>query len=263
LPMQIEIAIVRLPHISNYDDFLALEHEPGAVVRFAESPSEIAHADLVVIPGSKSTVADLEWMRRNGFADAIIARSHRREPLVGICGGCQMLGETIEDLDAIESPTRDVPGLNLLPISTHFGREKHTAQVRARVAMPSLLSGATAVEDDLSGYEIHMGKIERRAGAAAPFRIVARNAVAQKAVTEDVLDGALSADGAVVGTMLHGIFENDALRAALIRTLRRRKGIDAPDSPPIPTREAEYDRLAATVRANIDWQMVERIAGLR
>jgi len=261
-PAQIEIAIIRLPLISNYDDFLALEHEPGVVLRFAESLPEIAHADLVVIPGSKSTVADLEWMRTNGFADAIIARSRRCEPIVGVCGGCQMLGETITDPDAIESPTGKAVGLNLLPITTHFGREKRTAQVRARVAMPSLLSSETAIEGDISGYEIHMGRIERRAGAAAPFRIIARNGVVN-AAPDDGLDGAISANGAAVGTMLHGIFENDALRSALIRTLRQRKGIDAPEGPPIPTREAEYDRLAAAVRANINWEMIERIAGLR
>ncbi len=264
---QIEIAIIRLPHISNYDDFLALEHEPGVVVRFAETPSEIACADLVVIPGSKSTVADLAWMRTCGFADAIIARSRRREPIVGICGGCQMLGESIADPDAIESPTRNTAGLNLLPISTYFGREKRTAQVRARVLMPSLLSGETAIGGEISGYEIHMGKIQRRPGTAAPFRILARNgvtqsAITQNAITDDTLDGAISADGTVAGTMLHGIFENDSLRSALIRSFRQRKGIDASEGPPIATREAEYDRLAAAVRANINWEMIEQIAGL-
>jgi len=262
-PMQIELAVIRLPHISNYDDFLPLEHESGVVVRFAESPAEIAHADLVVIPGSKCTVADLEWIRTCGFADALIARSRRFEPIVGICGGCQMLGETIADPDTIESPTRSVAGLNLLPISTHFGREKRTAQVRARVAMPSLLSGETAGEGAIGGYEIHMGKIERHSGASAPFRVVARNAVTQNSVTDDTLDGAISPDGTVVGTMLHGIFENDVLRSHLIRTLQQRKRIDAPDGPPSPTREAEYDRLAAALRANIDWEMIERVAGLR
>jgi len=267
-PAQIEIAIIRLPHISNYDDFLALEYEPGVIVRFAEAPSEIAHADLVVIPGSKSTVADLEWMRAGGFADAIIGRSRRREPIIGICGGCQMLGESIADPDAIESPTRHTAGLNLLPISTHFGSEKRTAQVSARVAMPSPLSGDTAIECEIGGYEIHMGKIERRAGTAAPFKITARNGVIQNAISQDAnsddtLDGAISADGAVAGTMLHGIFENDVLRSALIRRLQLRKGIETLDGPPVPAREAEYDRLAAAVRANIDWEMIERIVGLR
>ncbi len=128
---------------------------------------------------------------------------------------------------------------------------------------PTLLSGDTVIEGEISGYEIHMGKIERRTGTVAPFRIVTRNARTQNAGTDDVLDGAISTDGAVVGTMLHGIFENDALRSAMIRMLRRRKGIDATEGPPIPTREEEYDRLATTVRANIDWEMIQRIAGLR
>jgi adenosylcobyric acid synthase len=179
-----------------------------------------------------------------------------------------MLGESIADPDAIESPTRNTAGLNLLPISTRFGSEKRTAQVRARVLMPSLLSGETAIEGEVIGYEIHMGKIQRRPGTAAPFRILARNcvtqsAITQNAITDDTLDGAISADGTVAGTMLHGIFENDSLRSALIRSFRQRKGIDASEGPPIATREAEYDRLAAAVRANINWEMIEQIGGLR
>jgi adenosylcobyric acid synthase len=256
-PSQIEIAIVRLPHISNYDDFLALEHESGVIVRFVEAPAEIAHTDLVVIPGSKSTVVDLEWMRGNGFADAIIARARRGEPIVGICGGCQMLGKSIEDPGAIESPTPSTAGLNLLPIVTHFGPEKRTAQVRARVAQPSILSGDIDAGMEISGYEIHMGRIERVDAVTAPFKIIARNAVAQAA-----FDGAVNSDGAVAGTMLHGIFENDALRAGLIRSLARRKGLDAPAGPPVPSRDDEYDRLAEAVRSNINWELIERIVGL-
>jgi len=110
---QIDIAAIRLPHISNYDDFLPLEHEAEAVVRFAETSEELAGADLVVIPGSKSTIADLAWMRRLGIADAIAARAARREPIAGICGGCQMLGESIEDPDGAESPVRFARGLGL------------------------------------------------------------------------------------------------------------------------------------------------------
>jgi adenosylcobyric acid synthase len=268
-PAQIEIAIVRLPHISNYDDFLALEHEPGVVVRFAESVSEIARSDLVVIPGSKSTVADLQWMRDHGFADAIIARALRSDPIVGVCGGCQMLGATIEDPAAVESSTRVTTGLNLLPIVTRFGPEKRTTQLRARIASPSLLSGGLATGLEISGYEIHMGRIERVAEAAAPFQIIARNGVilgaddARDRKTPDILDGAISENGAVIGTMLHGIFENDALRAALISGLARRKGIDVSSGPRVATRDEEYDRLAETVRSNVDWEAIERIAGLR
>ncbi len=256
-PSQIEIAVIRLPHISNYDDFLALEHESGVIVRFVEAPAELAHPDLVVIPGSKSTVADLEWMRGNGFADAIVARARRREPIVGICGGCQMLGKAIEDPHAIESPTRIAAGLNLLPIVTHFGPEKRTAQVRARVAQPSILSGDINAGMEISGYEIHMGRIERVGAADAPFNIIARNGAAHEA-----FDGAVGSDGAVAGTMLHGIFENDALRAGLIRSLARRKGVDVPAGPPVASRDDEYDRLAEAVRSNINWGLIERIVGL-
>jgi adenosylcobyric acid synthase len=274
-PTQLEIAVVRLPRISNYDDFLALEHEAGVIVRFAEAAAEIAHADLVIIPGSKSTVVDLEWMRTYGFAAAIVSRARRREPILGICGGCQMLGASIEDPDAIESSTRTASGLNLLPIVTHFGHHKRTAQVRARVATPSLLSGDGEVGVEITGYEIHMGRIVRVADSKAPFGIIARNGVVRGAKglnevydtndplsADDAMDGAISADGAVVGTMLHGIFENDALRVGLIRVLARRRGIGAPSGPRVPTRDEEYDRLAEAVRVNIDWELVERIAGL-
>jgi adenosylcobyric acid synthase len=267
-PAQLEIAIVRLPHISNYDDFLALEHEAGVVVRFVESPAEITVADLVVIPGSKSTVADLQWMRAYGFADAIIARAGRSEPIVGICGGCQMLGATIEDPAAVESSTGVSTGLNLLPIVTRFGPEKRTTQVRARIAYPSVLTGDIGVGLEINGYEIHMGRIERIADAPAPFQIITRNGVIQDAhgVSDNnggALDGAISSNGAVAGTMLHGIFENDALRAALISGLARRKGIDVSTGPRVATRNEEYDRLAETVRSNVDWEAIERIAGLR
>jgi len=254
---EIDIAVARLPQISNYDDLLALEHEAGVAVRFIETAREIAGADLAIIPGSKSTAADLEWLRQSGIADMIIARARRGEPTIGICGGCQMLGATIEDPHGIESPRRSTPGLDLLPIVTRFGRTKITAQVRARVATPSILCGGSAFAGEISGYEIHMGTIERRGPSAAPFRIVARNGVAHNA-----LDGAIDAGGAVAGTMLHGIFEGDGLRAALLTGLRTRRGLGAPAGPRIATREEEYDRLAAAVRENIDWSLLERIAGL-
>jgi adenosylcobyric acid synthase len=180
-----------------------------------------------------------------------------------------MLGATIEDPAAVESSTRVTTGLNLLPIVTRFGPEKRTTQLRARIASPSLLSGGLATGLEISGYEIHMGRIERVAEAAAPFQIIARNGVilgaddARDRKTPDILDGAISENGAVIGTMLHGIFENDALRAALISGLARRKGIDVSSGPRVATRDEEYDRLAETVRSNVDWEAIERIAGLR
>jgi adenosylcobyric acid synthase len=258
VPGQIDIAVVRLPRISNYDDLLALEHEDGVTVRFVEEAGEIGAADLAIIPGSKSTVADLEWLIESGFARAIVARAHEGSLVAGICGGCQMLGERIDDPHRVESDEASVRGLGLLPIVTRFAKTKVTAQVRARVEALSILGIADGTAGEISAYEIHMGNVERVAGTAAPFRIVERNGV-----PVDALDGAISGNGTVVGTMLHGIFENDALRAALLEALRQRKGLSAhSETRPVASREAEYDRLAAAVAASVDLPRLRKIAGL-
>jgi adenosylcobyric acid synthase len=270
---QVDIAVIRLPRISNFDDFLALEHEPGVAVRFVEVVEDLDGADIAVIPGSKSTIGDLGWLRESGIARALVARAGRGELVAGICGGCQMLGGRIEDPYQIESQERFADGLGLLPITTRFERTKLTAQVRARVEMPSVLSGGLAALGELAAYEIHMGAVARAEGAAAPFRVIARNGAGAYA-----LDGAVAADGAVAGTMLHGIFDNDTLRAAFLDGLRARKhaaagrprgtatqlAVPMRDAPvrPLAAREAEYDRLAAAVAANIDLAALRRIAGL-
>ncbi|MGZ6204881.1 MAG: cobyric acid synthase [Candidatus Binataceae bacterium] len=255
---QIDIAVIKLPRISNYDDFLALEHEDDVTVRFVEEPREMAGADLAIIPGSKSTIADLGWLHESGFALAIVDRAREGGLIAGICGGCQMLGERIDDPHRVESDEASARGLGLLPIVTRFAKTKLTAQVRVRVKSSSILSGADIVADEISAYEIHMGNVERTAGSSAPFRIVSRNGA-----PADTLDGAINRDGSVAGTMLHGIFENDALRAAFLGALRRRKGLAAHgETRPVASREAEYDRLASAVADGVDLPMLRKIAGL-
>ena len=250
----LDIAVVKLPSISNYDDFLPLEHEPGASVRFVEEPRGIEEADLVILPGSKSTVHDLDWLRRNGFADAFARRAAASRPILGICGGCQMLGESIEDPAHVESPRSKVEGLGLLPLTVRFEREKRTTQVRASLAGISFLGDSLG--ERVSGYEIHMGRTYRRDGATAAFRIEERNGEA----TED-LDGAISVDGNVVGTMIHGLFENEELRHATLASLARRRGLDW-KAGTIGSHDAEYDRLAAAVRSSLDIEAIKRIAGI-
>ncbi len=255
---ELEIAVVSLPHISNYDDLLPLEHDAGVCVRFIEDADELGRPDLVVIPGTKSTVADLEWMRRAGFARLLEERARRAEPILGICGGCQMLGRTIEDPLGVESPIASVAGLGLLPIATRFGREKRTAQVRARAAAPSPFIGMAPGSDEIAGYEIHMGAIRRDAEASAPFKIFARNGQAA-----DADDGAIGGRaGTVAGTMIHGIFDNARPRAQMIAWLRARRGLEPTAANSGVAREAEYDRLATAVRECIDWKKFARIAGL-
>jgi len=256
-PGELELAIVRLPRIANYDEFDALEHEPGVVVRYVDRPEELRGADLVVLPGSKSTAPDLRWLRASGVADELGARAARGDPILGVCGGCQMLGRAVLDPDGVESDEAEAAGLGLLPIVTRFRREKTTARVRARPLAMLLGAGGAVEVGEVGGYEIHMGEVERLAGPAA-LRLLARNGAAC-----DVADGAVSSDGAVVGTLVHGLLEDDGLRAALLARLRARRGLAEPAGPPIARREAEYDRLADALAVHLDWDVVCGLAGLR
>jgi adenosylcobyric acid synthase len=252
---EVEIAVVRLPRISNYDDFEPLEHEVGVAVRYVTRPGDLETADLVVLPGSKCTVSDLGWLRESGIAATVAARGAQGRPVLGICGGCQMLGTDILDPDRVESAEERVAGLGLLPLATRFLLEKTTAQVRARLASPSLLGERHA---EVSGYEIHMGAVGRLDGAMPALEIISRNGTPCREP-----DGAVAAaGGTVVGTLIHGLFENESVRAALLRSLRARRGLATPQAPAVPTREAEYDRLARSVIENVDWQLLCRIVGI-
>jgi adenosylcobyric acid synthase len=255
-PGALDIALVRLPRLSNYDDALALEHEPGVVVRFADHAAEVEGADLVIVPGSKNTIADLAWLRASGIAAVIEARARAGEPVLGICGGCQMLGRTIDDPLGVESAPGAAMGLGLLPIRTRFERTKVTAQVRARVATDSWLASRDTCGDDVAGYEIHMGTVEHVEPGPAPFELRSRSGRDVR-----VVDGAIGAGGAVIGTMIHGLFEHAGLRRGLLAYLRRRKGLAEPlaAAPPIAAAEAEYDRLEAAVRGSIDRALLHRI----
>ncbi len=196
---------------------------------------------LVLLPGTKSTMADLAWLRASGLAEAVAARARQGGWTLGICGGCQMLGGAIEDPEGVESAEPAARGLGLLDVWTRFERTKTVAQVRARLAGGSFLgaAGAASVGEaeregagELTGYEIHMGRVERVGGAAAAFAIGSRGGKAESA-----LDGAVSADGAVVGTMIHGILDNDGLGRSLLAALRERRGLPrAAGEPAIPSR---------------------------
>ncbi len=253
---RIQVAVVKLPTISNYDDVLALEHEPGTAVRFVARAEEIAGADLVIIPGSKSTIADLAWMRAHGLASAITEHERAGGCILGICGGCQMLGETIEDLLGVESPEGIANGLWLLPLRTRYEAEKRTTRVVARIASRSFLGEDGGAE--AAGYEIHMGRTEPIGSARSAFTIVSENG--KPCVRED---GAIAESGRVAGTMIHGVLDNAALRTALIASLARRRGIAASiNRDPIAERGAEYDRLASAVAENADIGAIARIAGI-
>jgi adenosylcobyric acid synthase len=257
-PDRLDVAVVRLPHVSNYDDVAALEHEPDVAVRFVEHAGELDGADLVILPGTKSTVADLGWLRRSGFSDAIERHALGGGLVLGICGGCQMLGQRIDDPDGVESSEPSVPGLALLELDTRFLRTKTTAQVLAVPARETFLTRGLGSTPPLAAYEIHMGQVLARPGVGAAFTLRARNGVAI-----DAADGGVNAAGNVVGTLLHGVLENGGVRASLRAALwERRGGTRLPAATRVASADDEYDRLEQSVRAHLDLGLLRQLAGV-
>jgi adenosylcobyric acid synthase len=248
---KVDIAVIRLPCISNFDDLDALALEEGVQVRFVDDPDQLGHPQAVVLPGTKSTIADLLWLRRMGLARAICELAQNGIPVVGICGGYQMLGRTISDPNGVESAEGQVEGLGLLPIDTIFSTVKATYQAQARIETKRGFF-AEIEGQEVKGYEIHMG--HSRGGEPA-FRLLARG---DQPV--DASDGAVDERGRVFGTYLHGLFDNPNLRRAWLRSL----GWDAAFSGlrMVEVREREYDRLAQEVRGSLDMERIHQIVGL-
>ena len=169
----IDVAVIRTPRIANFDDFEPLAREPRVRVRFVRDPAELAAADLIVLPGSKNTSGDLAWLRATGLAEAIVGAARAGRLILGVCGGYQMLGETLRDPLGIESAAGEARGLGLLPVVTTFAPAKTTVRVSARAtAKAGVFAQAWGLE--LSAYEIHMGRTERR-GGDHPFTVTKRN----------------------------------------------------------------------------------------
>ncbi|MGI8552993.1 MAG: cobyric acid synthase [Dehalococcoidia bacterium] len=244
----LDIAVIQFPHISNFDDFDPLESEPGVRLRYVSSPERLGTPDLVILPGSKATVADLLWLRERGLDRAVARLAENEGAIVGVCGGYQMLGRRVLDGEKIESSLPKIDGLGLLPVETDFAPVKSTHQVRATVlGGDGLLSGAEGLA--IEGYEIHMGLT--RSDGGIPFLIDRRSGEAWAEA-----DGAISADGWILGTYLHGLFANDGLRRAMLANLAGRKGVRLIESHVSGGKEAAYDRLASHVRASLNMDLI-------
>ncbi|MCI0420589.1 MAG: cobyric acid synthase [Acidobacteria bacterium] len=256
---EIRIGVLRLPRISNYTDFDVWQTEPGVTLQYLRSPAEVSAVDLLILPGTKNTIDDLAFLRQHGF-EAGLRRHHLDgKPIVGICGGMQMLGQWIYDPDGVESEVPEIAGFGFLPIETVLEREKVTAQVKASRA---------GRQEQLEGYEIHMGVTRYLPGAAPKLRIWERSG--QRV---NVLDGASDDTGQVWGTYLHGIFDNDEFRREVLQSLRDlkkqsellgsvgaqvRKQAGAATEPSA-AQEDRYDRLARIVRQHLDMKAIYRI----
>jgi len=251
---KIIVALVDLPHIANFDDFDPLRAEPEVELRLVKQASELQGADLIILPGSKTTVGDLQYLRSSGLADSITAASKRGVPILGICGGYQMLGLRLADPMGLESAQGEVRGLGLLPVETTFAPEKSTQRVRGRVLpSPGLLS--LAAGEEVEGYEIHMG--QSLVGGQAVLSLSERNGG-----SETTVDGAVSADGLVVGTYVHGFFDRHGLRRRLLAWLAERKGETLGAGEPAFDRQQAYDRLAEVVRGSLDMRLIYQLVGL-
>ena len=251
----VDVAVMRLPHIANFDDFDPLRHEPSVRVRYVGHADEIGCPDLVIIPGSKTTAADLDWLRKRGLAQRVVELRENGTPVMGICAGYQMLGERLLDPDGVESPRAETPGLGLLRATTTFLRSKATNQVTGRViGGRGLLENCRGAE--ITAYEIHMGLTAHQA-VSSPFTIESRSG--RRVVLPD---GALDDDGLTLGTYMHGIFHNSAVRRSILEYAAMRKGADLSAAGGDIDQSAEYDKLAALVRAHLDMDLVYRVTGL-
>jgi adenosylcobyric acid synthase len=271
---KIDIAVIKLPHISNFTDLDALKIEEDVSVRFIASLEEFGNPDLLIIPGSKNTIEDLMYVRKTGLEEEIKNYS-QNGMVVGICGGYQMLGNTIKDPEEVETSLKEIEGLKLLDIDTVFEREKVTTRVQAIQAEDSS-SVLIKTEGDSSfdfakfenkqgsltniyGYEIHMGISTYGKEAKPLFKIVNKNG--EKV---DYEDGAVNAYGNVMGTYIHGIFDGTSFRESVVNELRRRKGLERKTSITYESlRDKEIDKLAQIVRESLDMEKIYTIMGLQ
>ena len=258
-PPSVDIAVVRLPHIANFDDFDPLAREPGVRLRYVERARDLEGAALTVLPGTKATIADLAWLRARGLDAAIRARVEAGAHVLGICGGLQMLGERLDDPDGVEAaPGTSVAGLGLLPLRTTFAAAKATRRVEGHVAAGRGV-WARARGLAVSGYEIHMG-VSKGVTEGVSEGVTGGGRDMEPLLTlggdgGGHADGAVSLDGRVAGTYVHGLLHNDAVRGALLRALGwRGESVESSAA----RRERAFDRLAGVVRAHLD---LDRVRG--
>jgi adenosylcobyric acid synthase len=256
---RLRIGVVAFPYLANFTDFDALAAEPSVSLAYLDHPDELPDADLLILPGSKQTLDDLAWLRRRGMEPGI-QNFGGHAGVMGICGGMQMLGLSIEDAGGVESPgaPRALQGLGLLPISTMLTAEKVTRLARGRVQCGTLF-GQSLAATCFQGYEIHLGETVYAEGAL-PFAEITRSG--------DIgarPDGAVNADRSGFGTYIHGLFNDDGFRHSFLTAARAACGLAAPERRAFVTaeREARIDRLADHVRRALDMELIRNCIGIR
>ncbi len=253
----VTIAVIKLPHISNFTDFDPLEREPGVTVNYIEPTDPIGHHDVIIIPGSKNTIEDLNFLKRNGYMEDIRGLKERGSIIVGICGGFQMLGRTIKDPGSVESSLGSIEGLGLLDMETRFSKKKATFQVEAEEMNRN---GEDQFPETLRGYEIHMGRTKLMSGE--PLFKISKKSGKRCAF----FDGAVSQDGKVWGTYIHGLFDNDGFRKRFIRKVTRGT-IPPPGGGSTfdygDFKESQFDALADLIEESLDMNYIRKLVDLK
>lgn len=250
---KVNIAAIRLPHISNFTDFDVFLNDNQINFFYTTNINELESADAIIIPGSKSTISDLNYLKKNGIVNKIIEKNKKGTPIIGICGGYQMLGKNIYDPSNTESKESSVDGIGLLNVKTTFSSDKTTCQIEACLNKKETIFGDSD-QIKLKGYEIHMGNTERLNGLSSVFKIIKRNGN-----ETTVEDGAINEDNSVIGTYIHGIFDNDLLRNNFINNLLKLKGVNEDFKNKSLCKEEQFDKLAEIVEENIDMGLIKKV----
>lgn len=254
----LDLAVIRLPRISNFTDFAALETSDKVNLRYVSNVQQLGEPDMILLPGTKNTMGDLKWMRQNGLETAVCKARDHGCVIFGICGGYQMLGISLEDPDQVEEGGT-LRAMGMLPIVTTFTKEKVRTQVAGHFAgLCGTLGPLSGME--LSGYEIHMG-VTTVCGKESTVPMAEINAMSGNRQKHS-MDGCCQ--GNVYGTYIHGIFDEDGILNALLTSLAEYKGISLENLAKVSRREykeAQYDLLADTLRKHLDMEKIYQIMG--
>ncbi len=246
----LDAAVIRLPHISNFTDFSAFERIEGVSVRYVSTAAKFGTPDLILLPGTKNTMADLAWLKNVGLAEKIIRYTREGGRILGICGGYQMMGEVLEDPFGVEEGGR-AAGLGLFPAVTVFSQEKTRTQIDGCIINGDLRG------TQVSGYEIHMGQTSLKA------QYQERCFEPWIRLLDGRMDGIISPDGRVCGTYLHGMCDGEAFLNAWLAPIFEERGIKGGNAVDAEAyREQEYDKLAKVIRDHMDMAAVYQMMGL-
>lgn len=250
---KLDFAVICLPRISNFTDFEMFERIDGVSLRYVTQAREIGRPDIIFIPGTKNTMADLRWLRQNGLEAEILKQHEKGSIVFGICGGFQMLGKTLSDPQGVEDGG-SMRGIGLLDTETVFLPQKRRTRMNGTICSQSgvfeQLSGLS-----VSGYEIHMGETKGFDGAV-PFTVLESGEI----------DGYCNADGTVFGSYLHGIFDNSEMAQGMVQVLLKRKGVSFDEMKPFDLeayKQQQYDKLADILRENLDMDKIYDILNRR